>query len=56
MRAALDRLPAMIVLWGVEVISTEPGVDLSPALTAMLPRLETELYQDLKRVALKTEV
>lgn len=32
----LDRLPEQVLLWGIEVVSTEPGQRLSPRVAAAL--------------------
>lgn len=37
--AAMDRLPAHVELWGIEIASTGPGQGLSPAVAAALPAL-----------------
>jgi hydrogenase maturation protease len=46
--AAMDKLPARVELWGVEIVSTEPGQGLSPAVTAALPGLVERLLSALQ--------
>lgn len=45
---AMERLPARVVLWGIELASTEPGEGFSPAVAAALPSLVTHLQRELK--------
>jgi hydrogenase maturation protease len=49
---ALNRLPASLVFWNVDVISRHAGFQPSSELLAMLPTLETQLYQELQELAL----
>lgn len=45
--AELNRLPDQVFLWGVEVVSTEPGHGLSPQVAAALPDIVEQLSQTL---------
>jgi hydrogenase maturation protease len=54
--SALDRLPDLVVLWGIEVVSTEPGVEISALLRSKLPDLERQLIQDLEELSKELEV
>jgi hydrogenase maturation protease len=54
--SALDRLPDLVFLWGVEVVSTEPGTVMSAVLSSKLPDLERQLLQDLQELSEKLEV
>jgi hydrogenase maturation protease len=47
--AQLGRLPAQVILWGVEVASTEPGQGLSPDATAAVPTLVERLDRELTK-------
>ncbi|MCB9078107.1 MAG: hydrogenase maturation protease [Anaerolineaceae bacterium] len=51
--AELSRLPDQVFLWGVEVVSTEPGRGLSPQVAAALPDLVEQFSQTLA-IYLKT--
>ena len=46
--AAMDKLPARVELWGVEIVSTEPGQGLSPAVAAALPGLVERVLSALQ--------
>ena len=54
--SALDRLPDLVLLWGVEVVSTEPGTGMSAFLYGKLPELERQLLEDLQELSVKLEV
>ncbi|MCB0173545.1 MAG: hydrogenase maturation protease [Anaerolineae bacterium] len=45
--AELGRLPDQVFLWGVEVVSTEPGYGLSPPVAAVLPNVVEQFSQIL---------
>jgi len=45
---ALGRLPGQVILWGVEVASTEPGEGLSPAVAAAVPSVVARLRRELE--------
>ena len=44
----LGQLPSQVILWGVEVASTEPGQGLSPKVKAALPGIVDQLHQKLQ--------
>lgn len=46
--ATLNKMPARVVLWGIEAGSTESGTTMSPAVEAALPQITRDLYQELK--------
>ena len=46
--AVLRKLPERVILWGIEVASTEPGAGLSPAVAAALPLIVRQLRQALE--------
>lgn len=46
--ATMGQLPEQIILWGVEVASTEPGQGLSPEVEAALPTVVDQLAQELE--------
>ncbi len=48
--AALDRLPRRVLLWGIEVVSTEPGRELSDPVAAQVPALVERLYDQLREL------
>jgi hydrogenase maturation protease len=45
--AALERLPAKVVLWGIEIGTREPGQGLSPAVAAAVPVLVENLWHEV---------
>jgi hydrogenase maturation protease len=45
---SLGRLPPRIILWGIEIASTQPGAGLSPPVTAALPEIISCLRQELE--------
>jgi Ni,Fe-hydrogenase maturation factor len=49
---ALNRLPATVVLWEVVVGSTQKDFQLAPDLAGVIPQIETQLYQELRTLAL----
>ncbi|MCB0196735.1 MAG: hydrogenase maturation protease [Anaerolineae bacterium] len=53
--AELDRLPEHIFLWGIEVVSTEPGDTLSPPVAMALDDVVKQLSQTLE-IYIKTIV
>ncbi len=53
--AALKRLPEQVILWGVEIASTEPGPGLSPDVAAAVPCLVDRLCQALAAYPKKGE-
>lgn len=44
---ALNRLPRQVFLWGIEIVSTEPGQGLSPQVTAALDDIVESISQTL---------
>jgi hydrogenase maturation protease len=50
--AALGRLPEQVLLWGIQVVCTEPGTALSPEVAAVLPAVVECLHQELQGVLL----
>jgi hydrogenase maturation protease len=44
---ALDRLPAHLVIYGVEVLDVSPGEGLSPAVEHAVPELVEQLSAEL---------
>lgn len=53
--AALDRLPARVVLWGIEVASTEPKRGLSPAVADAVPAIVARLEHELEALMIKND-
>jgi hydrogenase maturation protease len=49
MAAALGKLPARVILWGVEAASTAPEEGLSPGVAAALPSLVEELRREVAK-------
>lgn len=47
---ALDRLPARLVLFGVEIAASPKGVALSPEISAALPRLILQVQTEVARM------
>ena len=43
----LDQLPQEVLLWGIEIASTEPGQELSPAVAAVLDDVVEQFSQTL---------
>lgn len=48
--AALDRLPARVILWGVEMASTEPKKGLSPAVADAVPAIVARIEHELEGI------
>lgn len=53
--AALDRLPACVVLWGIEIASTEPRTGLSPAVADAVPGIVARLKHELEGFMIKND-
>lgn len=51
--AELGRLPEQVYLWGVEIVSTEPGRGLSPSVAAALPDVIEQFSQTLATYLIK---
>jgi hydrogenase maturation protease len=45
----MGREPPSIVLWGMEPGRLDPGTGFSPAVARALPRLQTEIVDELRR-------
>jgi hydrogenase maturation protease len=45
----LGREPPEVVLWGMEPERLDPGTGFSPSVLAALPRLQTEVLEELRR-------
>ena len=43
----LDRLPERVIVFGLEVEATEPGGEISPAVSAALPLLQRCVLEEL---------
>ena len=46
----LDQLPQEVLLWGIEIASTEPGLELSPSVAASLDEMVEQFNQLLATV------
>lgn len=53
--AALGRLPARVVLWGIEIASTEPKEGLSPAVADAVPAIVARLEHELEELMVKND-
>jgi len=45
----MDRDPPVVILWGMEPERLDPGIGFSPSVAAALPRLETQVLEELRR-------
>lgn len=50
----LGQLPNQVILWGIEVASTEPGQGLSPNVEAALPNIVDQLLTELQQLLIAT--
>jgi hydrogenase maturation protease len=46
----LGQLPTQVILWGIEVASTEPGRNLSANVEAALPNIVDQLLNELQQL------
>lgn len=45
----MGREPSLVVLWGMEPESLDPGTGFSPRVARALPRLQAEVVEELRR-------
>jgi len=53
--AALNRLPARVILWGVEIASTQPEEGLTPAVAEAVPAVVAGLHRELEGLMVSSE-